>query len=542
MGRRSGLEGFLRAAGRAAAAAQRESKRQQRMQATQLRQLERHERMAAAQQMREIRAMEEQEKAAIRLAKAEYLQDRQAEVDDLNAELKDRQDELEGLLLHTLSVNDTISFDSLRHTDPHPAFKVPKDLVPGLAPVATEVAPPTGFARFWPGAGKRHLAAQAAAQKAYQKDLELFQSAEAQKEQRLADLRVQHEAARALYEADVARRNAEVDEFQNSYLVHEPDAVVAYNDMVLTRSEYPTEGFPQAFKLAYSEASKELVIEYDLPEVSVVPTEAEFRYVKTRDAIESKARKASDIKGLYQDILASIALRTLHEAFEADQANALALVTFNGIVDTHDPSTGQEVRVPVVSVRATKAAFLVLRLERVEKVACLRNLGAQVSNRPDELQAIKPIVEFNMVDKRFIAQSDVLSGLESRPNLLDLSFGDFEVLVSNLFGRMGLDTKLTRSSRDGGVDAVAFDTRPVLGGKVVIQAKRYKDTVGVSAVRDLYGTMLNEGASKGILVCTSGYGTAAFDFAKDKPIELIDGGGLLYLLREHAGLDARIAA
>ena len=54
--------------------------------------------------------------------------------------------------------------------------------------------------------------------------------------------------------------------------------------------------------------------------------------------------------------------------------------------------------------------------------------------------------------------------------------------------------------------------------------------------------MLNEGASKGILVCTSGYGTAAFEFAKDKPIELIDGGGLLYLLREHAGLDARIAA
>lgn len=50
---------------------------------------------------------------------------------------------------------------------------------------------------------------------------------------------------------------------------------------------------------------------------------------------------------------------------------------------------------------------------------------------------------------------------------------------------------------------MAFDARPVLGGKVVIQAKRYRDTVGVSAVRDLYGTMLNEGASKGILVCTS---------------------------------------
>lgn len=124
---------------------------------------------------------------------------------------------------------------------------------------------------------------------------------------------------------------------------------------------------------------------------------------------------------------------------------------------------------------------------------------------------------------------------------MDLTPGEFEVLVSNLFTRMGLDTKLTQSSRDGGVDAVAFDTRPVLGGKVVIQAKRYRDTVGVSAVRDLYGTMMNEGANKGILVCTIRYGPDAYNFSKDKPIELIDGGGLPYLLREHAGTHARIA-
>ncbi len=104
---------------------------------------------------------------------------------------------------------------------------------------------------------------------------------------------------------------------------------------------------------------------------------------------------------------------------------------------------------------------------------------------------------------------------------------------------MGLDTRQTRPSRDGGVDCVAFDPRPVFGGKVVIQAKRYRHAVGVSAVRDLFGTMMNEGANKGILVTTSGYGPDAFDFAIDKPIELIDGGGLLFLLQE-IGVQARI--
>jgi restriction system protein len=92
---------------------------------------------------------------------------------------------------------------------------------------------------------------------------------------------------------------------------------------------------------------------------------------------------------------------------------------------------------------------------------------------------------------------------------MELSPGGVESLITNLFQRMGLDTKLSQASRDGGVDCVAFDSPPILGGKVVIQAKRYKNTVGVSSVRDLFGTVHNEGASKGILVTTSGYGKAA---------------------------------
>jgi restriction system protein len=123
---------------------------------------------------------------------------------------------------------------------------------------------------------------------------------------------------------------------------------------------------------------------------------------------------------------------------------------------------------------------------------------------------------------------------------MELHFTEFEVLIQNLFTKMGLEAKQTRPSRDGGVDCVAYDPRPVFGGKVVIQAKRYKNTVGVSAVRDLFGTLQNEGASKGILVTTSGYGQASFEFAKNKPIELIDGANLLYLLKQHADIDAKI--
>jgi restriction system protein len=123
---------------------------------------------------------------------------------------------------------------------------------------------------------------------------------------------------------------------------------------------------------------------------------------------------------------------------------------------------------------------------------------------------------------------------------MELTPIEFESLITNLFEEMGLETRQTQASRDGGVDCVAYDSRPIFGGKVVIQAKRYKNTVGVSAVRDLFGTMQNEGAMKGILVTISGYGKASHEFANGKPLELIDGGGLLFLLSEHAGMDAKI--
>jgi restriction system protein len=230
----------------------------------------------------------------------------------------------------------------------------------------------------------------------------------------------------------------------------------------------------------------------------------------------------------------------LHDIFEADRGGHVGTLVLNCVVDTVDPATGKAIRPVLVTVRTTRDVFAELDLSQVDPLACLRHLGAGVSKSPSELVPVRPVLEFDMVDKRFVQETDVLSGLDQRPNLMELSPGEFESLITNLFAKMGLETRLTQASRDGGVDCVAFDPRPIFGGKVVIQAKRYKGTVGVSAVRDLFGTVHNEGASKGILVTTSGYGSASFEFANGKPLELLDGTNLLYLLAEHVGIEARI--
>ena len=339
--------------------------------------------------------------------------------------------------------------------------------------------------------------------------------------------------------ADTTQGNREIDEFRADFDAAKPEAVVQYFSLVLDASRY-AEGFPRAHRLAFVPESRQLVVEYELPNLAVVPAIKSYKYVRTRDAIDHSERPMSQRRSIYAAVVARVTLRTLHELFEADRAETIDTVVFNGFVNTIAPATGKPITPHLVTVRASRERFAELDLAAVEPLACLKGLNASVSPNPAELVPVRPILEFNMVDRRFVEESDVLSGLDQRPNLMALTPGEFESLITNLFEKMGLETRQTQASRDGGVDCVAYDPRPIFGGKVVIQAKRYKNTVGVSAVRDLFGTLQNEGASKGILITTSGFGKASFEFADGKPIELLSGSNLLYLLAEHANIEAKI--
>lgn len=467
-----------------------------------------------------------------------YVESRAAEVaarnDDLEAEIA----ALQNLLALTLTVNDRITFSSLKKpaTVPpwrHAALEKPE---PPPVPDAFRPAPPVGLSKVF-GKGKYEQAFEEGRVR-YERAVQEHAAREQQRTAALARARAEWRTAVDMANAEAHKQHAEIDAFEADYRRGVQDAVAAYCSMVLEASQYP-ESFPQRFKLAYVPESRQAVVEYELPTVAVVPAVKAYKYVKGSDMITETPRPQTQVKALYASVVAQVAIRTLHELLEAD-AGHIETVVFNGVVDTTDPGSGRRVRPCLVTVRTTRDAFGELDLAHVEPLACLKNLSAGVSKSPSELVPVRPVLEFSMVDPRFVAESDALSGLDQRPNLMDLSPSEFEALIQNLFTKMGLEARQTRASRDGGVDCVAWDPRPIFGGKVVIQAKRYKNTVGVSAVRDLFGTLQNEGASKGILVTTSGYGQASFDFAQNKPIELIDGANLLYLLSEHAGVEAKI--
>ena len=401
-----------------------------------------------------------------------------------------------------------------------------------------EPPPPSGLGKIFGGQNKYNQQL-AAAQSQFILVQAQHAAAEQERQRRLAKAHAQYQEKCHHIDAEVAAQNTEIDKFAAAFAAAEPAAVVDYFGMVLANSVYPDD-FPQTYRLAYVPESRQFVVEYELPGLDVIPTVKEYRYVKTRDEVTSTARPAKEIRDRYVSVVTQVTLRTVHELFEADRTRLVDTVVFNGMVNTVDPATGQAQRPCLVTLRTTRDEFTGLNLAQVDPAACLQHLNASVSKRPDALAPVRPVLEFDMVDKRFVDEVDVLADLDQRPNLLKLTPTEFESLIQNLFTKMGLDTKQTRPSRDGGVDCVAFDQRPIFGGKVVIQAKRYRNTVDVSSVRDLFGTVQNEGASKGILVTTSGYGPASYEFASGKPLELLDGSNLLHLLAEHAQTKARI--
>jgi restriction system protein len=480
-------------------------------------------------------ALEEKERKRL------YLESRAAEVEAMNADLEVRNDALESLLAATLEVDDYLDFETLKVEPDVPPFQ-PGALAIATDPPRLEMFMPTplsGLGKLMPGAKAKYDAAASSAQKAFEAETAAHAERERQREAALNEAKDAHDAEVEKIRERAAAQNREIDEFRARFESGEPDAVVEYFSLVLDASSFP-DGFARKHRIAFVPESRQLVIEFELPTISVVPVVKQYRYVKARDVVEDSARAATQVKTLYASVVAQTTLRTLHELLEADRSGKLESIVFNGYVNTVDPATGKATAPHLVTVRASRDVFLQLDLRNVEPLACLKGLNASVSKSPSELVPVRPILEFDMVDSRFVQESDVLGTLDQRPNLMELSPKEFESLITNLFEKMGLETRQTQPSRDGGVDCVAWDQRPIFGGKVVIQAKRYKHTVGVSAVRDLFGTVQNEGASKGILVTTSGYGKASFEFAANKPLELLSGTHLLYLLAEHAGIEARI--
>ena len=355
---------------------------------------------------------------------------------------------------------------------------------------------------------------------------------------------VNKEAALRAYQAQKSefvefqhQRNKAVAKFRLALDQHHPLALEIYFGAVLDVVAAHTKLFPTLHEVTIGPDSKTAVIDVVLPKREDVWNVNAYRVNPVGVALEPILLSQKEYEQLYDSSVKQAILRALTTLFRADGTQSFDGAVVNGWVSYLDHATGHDRTSCIISVSAEREQVLSLAVERLDASACIKSLKGIVAGPMADIVPVKPIMHLNREDKRFVESYDVLADLNSRTNLAEIGWEQFEHLVRELFSKMfsadGAEVKVTQATSDGGVDAVAFDPNPIRGGKFVIQAKRYSNVVPVSAVRDLYGTMIAEGASKGILVTTAHFGRDSRDFVKDKPVSLIDGSNLVYLLEQY---------
>lgn len=120
--------------------------------------------------------------------------------------------------------------------------------------------------------------------------------------------------------------------------------------------------------------------------------------------------------------------------------------------------------------------------------------------------------------------------------LLQMTPAAFERLAQRVLREAGFrDVQVLGRSNDGGIDGVGTLRVSLISFPIYFQCKRYKDSVGSSAVRDFRGAMAGRG-EKGLLITTGTFTREAQNEANRDgapPIELVNGQDLAELLRAY---------
>lgn len=311
------------------------------------------------------------------------------------------------------------------------------------------------------------------------------------------------------------------------------EKVIERFDFVVSNIKLPSE-LPKVWDIDFDPEQNIAIIELKLPDV--VHTNL-YKKVTLKSGVVRKPLTQKEIREKVPNFHPAIVLRTAYEIFVNDVSGVIKLLVVNGWVEFNDPKTGMRTKTYTASLVVEKSQMDGMILSKLDPVSAFSNLKGKSAGKLIDIIPVSPIMSLDRKDKRFIETKDVLNKLGSQTNLASMDWQDFENLIAELFQKEfseeGTEIKLTQSSRDKGVDAIVFNPDPIRGGKYVIQAKRYTNTVDVSAVRDLVAVVAHEGASRGILVTTSTFGSDAYAFVQNKPITLLDGAKLLGLLEKH---------
>jgi restriction system protein len=323
-------------------------------------------------------------------AKIAHVSKMEADVESRNLELAQVFDEIDSLLDATLDVDDYVDLDTLRKTAEHPHFDM-KDLetpIPPPEPVPnfTPPAAPSGLKGLF-GKKKHQLAVEeaAASHKRAAKEWDtavcLHAELESERVSKLKKEKSRYASECALREVEVEENNKAVDKLKTDLSYGSNDAVQEYVSIVLGNSVYP-EHFPISHEFEFETSTAELQLRVLIPSPEIIPMTKAYKYKKSSDEITETKLSQKVCKDRYSEAICQVALRSIHEIFEADRLGLIKTISLEVGTITIVPSTGINDFILFIATGAERESFLQYDLSNVTPSATLEHLGASISKNP----------------------------------------------------------------------------------------------------------------------------------------------------------------
>lgn len=236
----------------------------------------------------------------------------------------------------------------------------------------------------------------------------------------------------------------------------------------------------------------------------------------------------------YNDIVFPYLVDIIYYIFDiSSKINIIVISGYHAFIN----SKGWEENLCFISVKVNKEEAYALKRENLTAEKILDNFDTRhgyEKDKKDQIVRVTAIYSYEDLEKMSYPTNQEEKEVATFDIIENISPEQFEQLISLLLKKMNFIVEHLGQTGDGGIDIEAQNLSPITGGKYIIQCKRYSvdNKVDVKDIRDLFGVIHSEMANKGILITTSDFTNKAVDFAKGKPIELIDGEKLKKLLAQ----------
>jgi restriction system protein len=283
------------------------------------------------------------------------------------------------ILAATLSKNDRIDWNELKSNAEFHAYK--PDPAPVKEDFFTSVPKKSFFEVIFTFLRKSREQAEAAALGGYEMACKKYAGQEEKN-------RKDYEDARTLFQKKQRDHNEKVETLRGSFEQGSKDAIEGYLNMVLERSEYPDD-VSLDHDISFDKSARLLRIDTQLPAFDDISFVSEVKYVASKDTFQTKYLGKTEAKSIYTAMLYQIAIRTLHEIFEAEYTGHVHFIEFNGFVSGIDPKRGNEVKTSVLKLKADRDTFMQINLARVDAEACASGFGGKLEKIAFDLSSIK---------------------------------------------------------------------------------------------------------------------------------------------------------